>query len=69
MLSGNDTIDYNVEGYNLDAHKTSAARQESTTRNLQNRMSHLFSKKGKTHIVLFNAVCYTLPDMFFYIWS
>ena len=35
MLSGNGTIDYDVEAHNLDAHKTSAARQESTTRNLQ----------------------------------
>ena len=35
MLSGNGTIDYSVEAHTLDAHKTSAARQESTTRNLQ----------------------------------
>ena len=35
MLSGNGTIDYDVEAHTLDAHKTSAARQESTTRNLQ----------------------------------
>ena len=34
MLSGNGTIDYDVEAHTLDAHKTSAARQESTTRNL-----------------------------------
>ena len=33
MLSGNGTIDYDVEVHTLDAHKTSAARQESTTRN------------------------------------
>ena len=35
MLSGNGTIDYSVEAHTLDAHKTSAARQESTTRNLE----------------------------------
>ena len=35
MLSENGTIDYDVEAHTLDAHKTSAARQESTTRNLQ----------------------------------
>ena len=35
MSSGNGTIDYDVEAHTLDAHKTSAARQESTTRNLQ----------------------------------
>ena len=35
MLSGNGTIDCDVEAHTLDAHKTSAARQESTTRNLQ----------------------------------
>ena len=34
MLSGNGTIDYDVEAHTLDDHKTSAARQESTTRNL-----------------------------------
>ena len=35
MFSGNGTIDYSVEAHSLDAHKTSAARQGSTTRNLQ----------------------------------
>ena len=34
MFSGNGTIDYSVEAHTLDAHKTSAARQESTTKNL-----------------------------------
>ena len=34
MLGGNDTIDYSVEAHTLDAHKTSTARQGSTTRNL-----------------------------------
>ena len=34
MLSGNGTIDYEVEAHTLDALKTSAARQESTRRNL-----------------------------------
>ena len=33
-MSGNGTIDYSVDAHTLDAHKTSAARQESTTRNL-----------------------------------
>ena len=32
MLSGNGTIDYDIEAHTLDAHKTSAVRQESTTR-------------------------------------
>ena len=35
MVSGKGTIDYNVEAHTLGAHSTSAARQESTTRNLQ----------------------------------
>ena len=35
MLSGNDTIDYDVEAHTLDAHKTSAVPQASTTRHLQ----------------------------------
>ena len=35
MLSGDGTIAYDIGARNLDAHKTSAARQESTTRNLQ----------------------------------
>ena len=34
MLSGNGTIDYDVEAHTLDAHKTSAARQEFTMKNL-----------------------------------
>ena len=34
MLSGNGTIDHDVEAYTLDAHKISAARQGSTTRSL-----------------------------------
>ena len=34
MLSGNGTIDYDVEAHTFDAHKTSAARQESNTGNL-----------------------------------
>ena len=38
MLSGNGTIDYDVEAHTLGAHKTSAARQEPTTGNL-----HTFS--------------------------
>ena len=44
MLSGNGTIDYDVEAHTLDAHKTSAARQESTTRNL-----HFLSQQSNTH--------------------
>ena len=42
MLSGNGTIDYNVEAHTLDAHKTSAARQESTTRNLHGSAASTF---------------------------
>ena len=34
MLSGNGTIDYDVEAHTPDAHRTSATRQESTTGNL-----------------------------------
>ena len=34
MLSGNGTIDYDIGAHILDAHKTSAARQQSTTRNI-----------------------------------
>ena len=35
MSGGSGTIDYDVEAHTVDAHKTSAVRQESTTRNLQ----------------------------------
>ena len=42
MLSGNGTIDYNVEGHTLDAQKTSAARQGSTTRNIQGSITKNF---------------------------
>ena len=35
MLSGNGTIDHDVEAHTLDAHKLSAVHQESSTRNLQ----------------------------------
>ena len=54
MLSGNGTIDYDVEAHTLDAHKTSAARQESTTRNLHGSAAidintdHLDSKPVST---------------------
>ena len=34
MLSGNGTIDYDIETHTLDVYKTSAARKASTTRNL-----------------------------------
>ena len=43
MLSGNGTIDYSVEAHTLDAHKTSAARQEPTTRNLQELLIYYFN--------------------------
>ena len=42
MSGGSGTIDYDVEAHTVDAHKTSAVRQESTTKNLQesdNKMS------------------------------
>ena len=54
MFSGNGTIDYDVEAHTLDAHKTSAARQESTTRNLHGSAAidinthHLDSKPVST---------------------
>ena len=35
MLSGNGTIDYDIEAHTLDAHKTSAAHEESITGDLQ----------------------------------
>ena len=35
MLSGNSTIDYDIEAHTLDAQKTSTAHQEPTTRSLQ----------------------------------
>ena len=38
MLSGNGTIDYDIEAHTLDAQKTSAAHQGSTTRNLQQKV-------------------------------
>ena len=44
MLSGNGTIAYEVQIPTLDANKTSAARQESTTRNL-----HFLSQQSNTH--------------------
>ena len=42
MLHGNGTIGYSVEARNFNAIDASAARQGSTTRNLQNL------KEGKT---------------------
>ena len=42
MLSRNGPIDYSVEAHTLDAHKTSAARQESTTRNLHGSAASTF---------------------------
>ena len=54
MLSGNGTIDYDVEAHTLDAHETSAARQESTTKNLHGSAAidinthHLDSKPVST---------------------
>ena len=42
MLSGNGTIDYNVESHTLDAQETSAARQGSTTRNIQGSITRNF---------------------------
>ena len=53
MLSDNDTIDYSVEAHTLDAHKTSAARQESTTRNLHGSITKNFhvSAAQNFHII------------------
>ena len=42
MLSGNGTIDYSVEAHTLDAQETSAARQESTTRNIHGSITKNF---------------------------
>ena len=44
MLSGNGTIDYSVDAHTLDAHKTSAARQESTTRNIHGSITKNFQR-------------------------
>ena len=53
MLSGNGTIDYDVEARTLDAHETSAVRQESTTRNIhgsvsRNLQDYLYQKYSVT---------------------
>ena len=53
MLSGNGTIDYDVEAHTFDAHETSVARQESTTRNIhgsvsRNLQDHLYQKYSVT---------------------
>ena len=42
MLSGNGTIEYDAEAHTLDARKTSAARQESTTGNLHGSTATTF---------------------------
>ena len=42
MLSGNGTIDYNVEAHTLDVQETSAARQGSTTRNIHGSITKNF---------------------------
>ena len=42
MLSGNGTIDYNVEAHTLDVQETSAARQGSTTRNMHGSITKNF---------------------------
>ena len=44
MLSGNGTIDYDAEIPTLDAHKTSAARKDSTTKTYKYRLSTEFLK-------------------------
>ena len=44
MLSGNGTIDYNVEAHTLDVQETSAARQGSTTRNIHGSITKNFQK-------------------------
>ena len=60
MSSGNGTIDYDVEAHTLDAHKTSAARQESTTRNLQYRGIFLAGYICYSQIEAFSPVCLAL---------
>ena len=56
MLSRNSTIDYGVEAHNLNAHKTSAAHQEFTTRNLHGSAASTFhgSAAQNLHYVLLN---------------
>ena len=55
MLSGNGTIDYNVEAHTLDVQETSAARQGSTTRNIQGSITKNFQKETKLLIALFRV--------------
>ena len=47
MLSGNGTVDYDVEAHTLDAQKTSAARQESTTRNIHGSITKNLQYYGR----------------------
>ena len=53
MLSGNGTIDYDVETHSLDAHKISAVHQESTTR----------SSHGSTASTLHGSTVNHLPNL------
>ena len=50
MLSGNGTIDYSVEAHTLDAHKTSTAHQESTTRNIHGSVTKNLQYYGRIGI-------------------
>ena len=49
MLSGNGTIDYDIEAHTLDAHKTSAAHQVSTTRGFE-KQAAFNHNKNKYHL-------------------
>ena len=53
MLSGNGTIGYDVDVHTLDAQKTSAVSQESTTRNIQGSITKNFHSDRKFYIIIY----------------
>ena len=66
MLSGNGTIDYDLEAHTLDTHKTSAAHQVSTTGGFE-KQAAFDQNKNKYHIgiSLYSQLCGNEIELFY----
>ena len=63
MLSGTGTIDYSVEAHTLDAQETSAACQESTTKNLQQKVKNIARlARSLDYVLLFPGFALSSSD-------
>ena len=62
MLSGNGTIDYNVEAHTLDVQETSAARQGSTTRNIHGSITKNFQSGN---VMFVSSTIFIYPSIYF----